>query len=303
MSTVLCVCAYRRPNSLRQLLLALPDLEQSEDLTVVVADNDIAGEGAAACKELPEHYPYQVHALIEPTSGISFARNAVVNKALSLHPTLLAFLDDDETPAANWLAELKRVQREQNADAVGGPTLSVFPAGTSEDIKTNPYYGADMGIADGASCTLQAAGNFLIKAETIKPLAPEFFPVEFAHSGGEDLAFFAKLDKLGARMHWAKNAIVHEPVPENRLNPEWIKERVINIANSRVRVMQTLEPGLIAKLIRGLKTGALFCQSTLFAIISIVVPSWRAKAQMLRWKFWGKLTAHLHRVNVRGEGH
>ncbi len=303
MSTVLCVCTYRRPNSLRELLLALPDLQQSEDLSVVVADNDAAGEGASVCNELPEHYPFPVHALVEPTPGISFARNAVVSKALTLNPELLAFLDDDETPDSNWLAELKRVQHEHNADAVGGPTLSVFPAGTPEEIKSNPYYGADMGIADGAACTLQAAGNFLIKAETIKQLAPEFFPAEFAHSGGEDLAFFAQLAKLGARMHWAQNAMVHEPVPENRLNPDWIKERVINIANSRVRVMQTLEPGLIAKLVRGLKTSALFCQSTLFAIISIAVPSWRAKAQMLRWKFWGKLTAHLHKVNVRGEGH
>jgi len=302
-STVLCVCTYRRPDSLRELLLALPDLEQSQDLRVVVADNDAAGEGAAVCNDLPENYPFPVYALIEPTPGISFARNAVVNKALTLEPELLAFLDDDETPEPNWLAELKRVQREQDADAVGGPTLSVFPAGTAEHIISNPYYGADMGIADGESCTLQAAGNFLIKADTIKLLEPVFFPPEFAHSGGEDLAFFAKLAKLGTRMHWAANAIVHEPVPESRLDPDWIKQRVINIANSRVRVMQILEPGLIPKLIRGLKTTALFCQSTLFSIISIVVPSWRKEAQMLRWKFWGKFTAHLRKVNVRGEGH
>ena len=303
MSTVLCVCTYRRPDSLRELLLALPDLDQSQDLSIVVADNDEAGEGAAVCNELPEDYPFQVHALIEPQPGISFARNAVVNKALTLNPELLAFLDDDETPEPAWLAELKRVQREQNADAVGGPTLSVFPVGTAEHIKSNPYYGADMSMDDGTSCTLQAAGNFLIKAETIKLLQPEYFPPEFAHSGGEDLAFFTKLAKLGARMHWAAGAIVHEPVPENRLNPDWIKQRVINIANSRVRVMQILEPSPIKQLIRGLKTVALFCQSTLFSVISIVVPSWRKEAQMLRWKFWGKLTAHLRKVNVRGEGH
>lgn len=303
MSTVLCVCTYRRPDSLRELLLALPNLEQSQNLSVVVADNDAAGEGAAVCNDLPEDYPFPVYALIESTPGISFARNAVVSKALTLNPELLAFLDDDETPEPIWLAELKRVQREQNADAVGGPTLSVFPAGTAKQLKSNPYYGADMGIADGESCTLQAAGNFLIKADTIKQLEPEFFPVEFAHSGGEDLAFFTKLAKSGTRMHWAANAIVHEPVPENRLNPDWIKQRVINIANSRVRVMQLLEPGLSAKLIRGLKTTALFCQSTLFSIISIAVPGWRKEAQMLRWKFWGKLTAHLRKVNVRGEGH
>jgi len=270
---------------------------------VCVVDNHADGEGAAVCEKLPSDYPYPVHAMVEPQPGISPARNMVVNKALELNPTYLAFLDDDERPEPQWLSELLRVQNATQADAVGGPTLSEFPDGISDEVKQNPYFGADLGIADEASCQLQAAGNFLIKADVIKTMAPTFFHPAFAQSGGEDLAFFTQLAKDGARMHWAANAIVHEAVPENRLTKSWMKSRVVGIANSRVRVMQMLEPGVLHAAIRGLKTVALGSVAAATSLIGFIVPNKREQAAMLRWKFWGKLSAHLRIATTRGEGH
>ena len=51
MSTVLCICTFRRPDGLRKLLLALPAVQGSEGLTIVVADNDAKAEGIAVCNE------------------------------------------------------------------------------------------------------------------------------------------------------------------------------------------------------------------------------------------------------------
>lgn len=303
MKTVVCVCTYRRPESLRALLNSLTALKGARDFEIVVADNDAAGEGAAVCHNLPGNYPFNVHALVEPQAGISPARNAVVNKALTLQPEFLAFLDDDERPSTDWLGELLRIQNETNADVVGGPTLSEFPPEADEQQKNNPYFGADLSIPDGAACQLQAAGNFLIKASVIRPMAPTVFHPAFAQSGGEDLAFFTQLAQNNATMHWAANAIVFEAVPANRLTQEWMKSRVINIANSRVRVMQMLEPGLLPALIRGAKTIALGIVAGLTTILAILVAKKREQARMLRWKFWGKLTAHLRMATTRGEGH
>jgi len=302
-NTVLCVCTYRRPDGLRSLLDSLTELEGAEGIHVVVVDNHADGEGAAVCENLPDDYPYTVHSSVEPQAGISPARNAAVTKALSMNPRFLAFLDDDEHPSTQWLSELLRVQAETDADAVGGPTLSVFPEDTDESIRNNPYFGADLSIQDGASCQLQAAGNFLITADCIKTLAPTFFRPEFAQSGGEDPAFFTQLQQGGASMHWAAQAIVHEAVPANRLTDSWMKSRVIGIANSRVRVMQMLQPGLPAALIRGLKTVALGIVAGLQSIIGLISPDWRHRARLLRWKFWGKFTAHLRIATTRGEGH
>lgn len=303
MNTVVCVCTYRRPDALRILLSSLTTLAGMSDVEIVVIDNDANGEGKAVVDQLPDDYPFAVHAQIETQAGISAARNAAVNKALSLNPEFLAFLDDDEKPSTDWLVELHRVQKMTQADVVGGPTLSEFPEGISDDQKNNPYFGADLGSADGDACQLQAAGNFMIKADAIRPMTPVVFHPAFTQSGGEDLAFFTQLAQRGATMHWAKNAIVYETVPENRLTKSWMKSRVINIANSRVRVMQMLEPGLFKALIRGVKTLALGTVAALTTLLALCVPSKRQQAQMLRWKFWGKLSAHLRITTVRGEGH
>jgi len=302
-NTVICVCTYKRPDGIRLLLNALTQLHDANGIQICVVDNDAAGEGAAVCKSLPADYPYTVHSVVEPQAGISPARNTVVALALSLKPDFLAFLDDDERPEPQWLSELMRVQQTTEADVVGGPTLSEFPDNVPDQVKQNPYFGADLGVGDAQSCQLQAAGNFLIKADIISTMAPTFFHPAFAQSGGEDLAFFTQLAKNGANMRWAAHAIVHEAVPANRLTQSWMKSRVVNIANSRVRVMQMLEPQLLPAIIRGIKTVALGTVAGLSSLLAVAIPNRREQARMLRWKFWGNLSAHLRLATTREEGH
>lgn len=302
--TVLCICTYRRPDGLRKLLESLPQIEASEGLQVVVCDNDAAAQGLAVCAELQKAgYPFPLHTVSATQNGISAARNAACVRALSLKPRLLAFLDDDEWPEAQWLSELKRVQAQCGVDVVGGPTRPEFPPDTPESVRQNPYYGADMGLEDSCRCVLQAGGNFLITHDALASQAPEFFNPAFAHSGGEDLAFFLQLHQSGHAMAWAANAIVHEPVPQERLSDGWVRQRVINIHNSRVRVMQLLQPDLSHRLVRGLKTVALGCQAALASCLVWLGPDWPDRARQLRWKFRGKLTAHFGLATIRNESY
>jgi len=298
---VLCICTYRRPDGLRKLLDALPTLTGIEDLQVVVSDNDADKEGVAVCQSMPADYPFTIHALSETEAGISAARNAATTKALMLNPDWVAFLDDDEWPEPAWLSELLRVQSLYDADAVGGPTRPVFPEGTADELRHSPYYGADMYLADGAECQLQAGGNFLMKADVLRTLAPEFFRPEFAHSGGEDLAFFTQLALAGHSMRWAAQAIVHEPVPDSRLSPDWMKHRIVTIHNSRVRVMQLLKPSVLSSLVRCTKTVGLGFVAYGLSLFSWLSPKLSEKAKHLRWKFQGKLSAHLGRISLRRE--
>lgn len=270
-------------------------------LEIVVADNDEAREGVSVCESLPENYPFNVIALSNSSSGISGVRNAVANKALSLQPEIVAFLDDDEIPEPQWLSELLRIQAQHNADVVGGPTKPLFPAHAPAELLDNPYFGADLCLPDGSACQLQAGGNFLIRASVLQHYAPSVFKEAFAHSGGEDLAFFSQIGQDGYRMRWAANAIVHEPVPESRLAPDWLKHRVLTIHNSRVRVMQYLQPSLPAAAMRLLKTFALASVAGIMSLSALILPRYRQQAQLLRWKFMGKLTAHLGQISTRVE--
>ena len=302
MKIAICICTFRRPEGLRNALEHVAKLSFDGELTVVVADNDAAGEGLGVCKQLAADFRWPILSTAVSDSGISYSRNAAATLALTVNPDFVAFLDDDEWPEPEWLTELLRVQEQQDADAVGGPTLSVFPENTPESAKQNKYFGADLGLPDGSACQLEAAGNFLIKTSALKQLGPEFFHPAFAQSGGEDLAFFMSLKKHNAKMHWATNAVMNESVPADRLSVEWMKQRVIVIANSRVRVTKMLQPGLLSALERVAKTCALFAQASLMSLLGLFSKPMADKAQILRWKFWGKLTAHLQ-VNIsRAEG-
>ncbi len=303
MKVALCICTFRRPDGLANALQHVAQLDFDGDLTVIVADNDTqAAEGLAVCRELEQDYRWPLKSTAVSESGISFSRNAAATIALGIKPDFVAFLDDDEWPEPHWLSELLRVQAEHNADAVGGPTQSVFPEDTPQAVRDNQYYGADLGVADGSACQLEAAGNFLVKAETLEAMGPQFFHPDFAQSGGEDLAFFMNLKSRGARMHWATRAVMYESVPADRLSVEWMKKRVIVIANSRVRVLRMLQPGLLAAVIRIAKTCALLAQAALLSIAGVFSQSTAEKAKILRWKFWGKLTAHLQMNISRAEG-
>ena len=158
-----------------------------------------------------------------------------------------------------------------------------------------------MNLPDETACQLQAGGNFLMRADVLHEMKPEFFRSEFAHSGGEDLAFFTQLAHNGHSMYWAANAIVHEPVPSSRLSAAWLKHRVVTIHNSRVRVMQLLQPSVLASLIRCTKTVGLGLVAYGLSLFSWLTPSLSEKAKQLRWKFEGKLSAHLGRVSLRSE--
>jgi len=308
MHTAIAICTYQRPSGLNRLLeaiakLALPDGVGDENITVVVVDNHQGGEGLAVCEQLAPDYRFALRATCQPGNGISEARNAAVAMALSVNPTYVGFLDDDEWPEAVWLTELVTVLERAKADVVGGPTRSVFPSEAPPELLDNPYFGADMKLTDGAVCELQAAGNFLIRSTTLAKTAPVSFHPAFAHSGGEDLAFFTQLSQQGARMVWAQAAVVHEEVPSNRLSHEWLRTRVIGIANSRVRVMQMMQPGWAPSIVRGSKTLALAVQAGLYSAAGLASPKMAQEAEQLRWKFVGKFTAHFNRKTTRPEGH
>lgn len=306
MNVVLAICTYRRPAGLERLLLSVAELDAMPEgyrLQVVVVDNDDAGEGLATVHRLTDRLPYPVRAVQSLEPGLSAARNRAVAEALSDAPDLVAFLDDDEWPEPGWLNALLAVQARCNSDAVGGPTRSVFPAGATPAQTANAYYGADMALPDGHPCRLQAGGNVLVRARALAGLGAQPFDPAFAQSGGEDLAFFTALARRGARMHWARDAIVSESVPPERLAPGWMRQRVINIANSRVRVMQRFDTSLAHRLVRVGKTFGLGVVALALSAAGLLHAPLAERARLLRWKFIGKWQAHRGRITVRQEAY
>src|SRR2546426_8453100 len=72
-----CVCTYKRPDMLAQLLQALACQQSSDAFTysIVVIDNDATGSASEVVKAFQDETSIRVHYSIEAVRGIPVARN------------------------------------------------------------------------------------------------------------------------------------------------------------------------------------------------------------------------------------
>jgi hypothetical protein len=126
----------------------------------------------------------------------------------------LAFIDDDEFPAANWLLLLFTTCREYKADGVLGPVLRHFEQKPPEWLLKSrffirPIYPTGLQVAWHDSRT----SNVLVRRETVlgteAPFRPQF-------RAGEDQDFFRRKIEQGFRFVWSDEAVVYETIPPNR---------------------------------------------------------------------------------------
>ena len=218
MSVAICVATYRRP-SLRALLVALAELDAGHPLAVVVADNDLSGSARAIVDEA--RLPFRVTYAIEAERNISLARNRAIRLALDGGAEWIAFIDDDEVPRRDWLAELLRVQRETGADVVTGPVVARVPESTPRWLRD--VFIRDRKLASGTRVPLAETANALVARGVFE--RGLFFEPEFGLSGGGDTRFFLRARLGGAKIVWAADAIVEEDVPPSRARLGWLLRR------------------------------------------------------------------------------
>jgi hypothetical protein len=248
-SVVVTVCTCRRPHGLQRLLAELRDIDAASPFSVVVVENDAGTEGLSICQAMTRDYPWPLTCVVEPEPGICHARNRAVAEALNQQPDFIAILDDDEWPCRSWLRELTRVQSETGADIIGGPVVPV-PADASEHWwLLARHYGLMRDLPDGTACMLYGAGNFLARRSCFELLARPFDPA-FNETGGEDLHFFLRLERLGVQMRWAANAIAYESVPPQRLTRKWLLARQVRRGFLNVRIQRMLDPSRPAEGVR-----------------------------------------------------
>lgn len=289
---VLAIPTCRRPDGLARLLEHLALLDTDAQLSIVVVDNDQGGAGKAICERMAHGYRWPLTAVLEPQSGISFARNRGVALALLQSPDFIAMLDDDEWPARQWLAALIEVQRATGAAVVAGPVLPEFSRPPPDWMRQSGLYGTEQ-RPDRSEGDFYAAGNFMAKAECFQALMPEPFDPAFALSGGEDMVFFRRLDQRGYRMIWSAAAEVYEIVPENRMSLEWLKQRQLRRGNLNVIVQRLFAPGLGAELIRLAKTAGLLAIGSAMLLASLPSREGRKRALLMLYVALGKIKGHL----------
>ena len=259
--TVIAIPTFRRPQQLRHLLQAVARLDGLEDVSLLVADNDAGGEGAAVAAAMAKDFPIPVGVIRVPEPGLCHVRNAIVAHALA-DPEMqhLAMIDDDEWPEPQWLAALLAVQQRTGAAVVGGPVIPVFPDGAPDWAEQTLVFRSEQ-RPEGPADMLYASNNLLVTRAALEALGAPWFDPAFNRSGGEDLDFLTRLKALGFGFGWAPAARVSEWVGAERARKAWVLRRMwrIGVTDTKVARKSASRPALALRALAllGLRTAAL----------------------------------------------
>jgi GT2 family glycosyltransferase len=255
-SLAVFVPTFRRPVKLVQTLESLWNQDIIESFLIAIADNDaISREGESAARSWADcrGFSERLLTLVVPERGISQCRNAGLQAIINLYPSVafVAMIDDDARAGPGWLRHLVGMQRKFNAELVGGPVIYDFPADSSDSLQSAPMFNVPKYKA-GYVDRLRGSGNCLLATSLLQTMMPQPFDEKFGLSGSEDVDFFERCARLGAKSAWAPDALVFETVPPERLSRDWLLNRAYSTAHSEVRIIFKYHRKLDALVILGL---------------------------------------------------
>jgi succinoglycan biosynthesis protein ExoM len=221
---VVCICTYKRPALLRRLFAELraQDTQGLFTHSIVVADNDELQSGKPVVKEFEFLSPITIKYCVEPRQNIALARNKAIENA---EGDFVAFIDDDEFPAGNWLLNLFRTCEQYGVDGVLGPVRRHFDDKPPEWIVKGDFYERPIhptGLP--VQWSLGRTGNVLLRTAIFVPGEAPFRP-EFR--AGEDQDFFRRMIEKGCRFIWCSDAVAYETVPPIRWTRKFMLKKAL----------------------------------------------------------------------------
>lgn len=215
----ICICTHNRAEVLKRLLLTLREIElgcyDPALVELIIIDNNPNSATRDICEQTGSSLPITVHYNTEPEPGITYARNRAVAVALERGADLIAFIDDDDVPHADWLLQLLDCQQATGADLIFGSWIldehmpdwarksGIFrlPSKSKQGKKGGRY-----GLPDCAStCNMLVGRDILLRVGENSPV----FSHAFCNSGGEDKDFFIRAHSMGAQLASAEKSIIH----------------------------------------------------------------------------------------------
>lgn len=238
------IATFRRAEGLERVLLGLAKQSGPLGLEVrcIVVDN---GPSATQSRQIVESMTstadFPIQLIEEGREGVSWARNAGLEVALEAGSAcrFVAFIDDDEVPEPQWLAELLRIQSETGASVVTGPVLAKFRQPPPKWVSESELFERER-HPSGLSLPVAYTGNVLVKSELFS--GPEFrFDPSYAR--GEDSELFRRIQRSGHTIVWADDAVVHEWLEPERTMLSVVFHREFIEGLNRTRIDLRLEPG------------------------------------------------------------
>jgi len=220
-----CICTYKRPELLKTLLEKLRSQNTDGLFTysIVVADNDSLQSAKAVVSEFASASSIPITYCVESQQNIALTRNRAIENATGEY---IAFIDDDEFPAPNWLLALYTTCSKNRVDGVLGPVLPYFEnkppswviKGKFFDRRTHET-GFKIDWTEGRT------GNLLFRRQILEG-GERPFRAEYG-SGGEDRDFFTRMMARGRVFIWCHEAVAYELVPPIRWKRSFMLRRAL----------------------------------------------------------------------------
>lgn len=243
-SVAVCIATYRRPEKLKTLLVSLEKMRLPEappvEIVFIVVDNDRDGSAAEVVKGFSSRLPGEVKYAVEPRQGITYARNRGI--ALAKAAEWVALVDDDETVAPDWLANLLWAADYYRAEVVQGPVVPQYQAVLPDWIEPGHYL-IGKAAYEGELLNDARSGNILLKNSLLQQI-PGPLDERLNRSGGGDTLLTRQLKQRGAKIIHTNRAVVEEERPAERLTLKWMFKRNYRIGNTNALIRRYLEGGI-----------------------------------------------------------
>jgi succinoglycan biosynthesis protein ExoM len=210
---------------LKRLLADLQDQRTDELFTysVVVADNDPEKSAKECVEKFSKTSRVRISYCFESQPNIAMARNKSLENA---EGDFIAFIDDDEFPAKQWLRDLLKTCLDYGVDGVLGPVLPSFESSPPEwAIKGKFFDRPTYRTGHPINWEQARTGNVLFRRTILIP-GELPFRTQF-DTAGEDVDFFRRMMAMGCKFIWCNEAAVHELVPASRCNRTYLLKRAL----------------------------------------------------------------------------
>jgi glycosyltransferase involved in cell wall biosynthesis len=250
-SASVVVCTRDRAAPLRRCLDALDEqLPIAGAIEVVVVDNGSSDGTAALLAEWSAAAPMRRRTLLEPTPGLSQARNTGV--AAARHDVVL-FIDDDAVAPRGWVAaHIAAYERDPTIAAVGGPVVLAWPSGRPAWASRRlEHWWSALDLGDEAVPYPGPHGpygtNMSVRRSTITAVGG--FRTSLGRRGrdllsGEEAALWAAVWAAGGVIRYEPAALVVHEVVADKLGRAWIVRRAVaqGRTNARLAAMDGPRP-------------------------------------------------------------
>ncbi len=221
-----------RPQMLERLILSWGQMDVPDNATVrclIVENDDTALSEQIVLKHKLLANGLALDYVLETELGIPFGRNRAAKEAIAAGHDLLAFVDDDEYVAQDWLVRLLDGYRNSHAVLLGAP-LRCAPAqdgltsmqrlmhrNIKQRYDQKEARAAKLASLNETPRVTVVTNNWLAETRLFDKDGI-WFDENMRFTGGTDSKLCAEVKAAGFKVGWVADAHVYEIIPEDRLS-------------------------------------------------------------------------------------